>query len=65
MEAVLEKFISLATGVQMEYVEQGPAVGVAMVFLHGVTDSWHSFERVPAEAAADDSCVRRLATRAR
>jgi non-heme chloroperoxidase len=42
----MEKFISLATGVRMEYVEQGPADGVPMVFLHGVTDSWHSFERV-------------------
>ncbi len=42
----MEKFISLATGVRMEYVEQGPADGVPMVFLHGVTDSWHSFEGV-------------------
>jgi pimeloyl-ACP methyl ester carboxylesterase len=30
----------------MEYVEQGPSDGVPVVFLHGVTDSWHSFERV-------------------
>jgi pimeloyl-ACP methyl ester carboxylesterase len=40
------KFASLSTGVRMEYVEQGPADGVPVVFLHGVTDSWHSFERV-------------------
>lgn len=42
----MEKFVSLATGVRMEYVEQGKADGVPVVFLHGVTDSWHSFERV-------------------
>jgi non-heme chloroperoxidase len=36
----------LSTGVQMEYVEQGPADGLPVVFLHGVTDSWRSFERV-------------------
>ena len=42
----MEKFITLSTGVRMEYVEQGSAEGVPVVFLHGVTDSWHSFERV-------------------
>ena len=42
----MEKFVSLSTGVRMEYVEHGPADGVPIVFLHGVTDSWHSFERV-------------------
>ena len=42
----MEKFVSLSTGVRMEYVEQGPAGGVPIVFLHGVTDSWHSFEGV-------------------
>jgi len=42
----MEKFVSLPTGVRMEYVEQGPADGIPIVFLHGVTDSWHSFERV-------------------
>ena len=40
------KFVSLPTGVRMEYVEQGPARDVPIIFLHGVTDSWHSFERV-------------------
>jgi pimeloyl-ACP methyl ester carboxylesterase len=44
----MEKFVSLSTGVRMEYVERGPADGVPIVFLHGVTDSWHSFERVLA-----------------
>lgn len=41
-----EKFVSLSTGVRMEYVEQGRAGGLPVVFLHGVTDSWRSFERV-------------------
>ena len=44
----MEKFVRLSTGVRMEYVEQGPADGTPIVFLHGVTDSWHSFERVLA-----------------
>ena len=42
----IEKFVSLPTGTRLEYVEQGPAQGIPVVFLHGVTDSWHSFERV-------------------
>lgn len=41
-----EKFLALSTGVRMEYVEQGPADGLPVIFLHGVTDSWRSFERV-------------------
>lgn len=41
-----EQFVTLSTGVRMEYVEQGVAHGVPVVFLHGVTDSWRSFERV-------------------
>ena len=42
----MKKFVSLSTGVRMEYVEQGRADGVPVIFLHGVTDSWRSFERV-------------------
>jgi pimeloyl-ACP methyl ester carboxylesterase len=42
----MEKFVALSTGVRLEYVEQGQADGLPVVFLHGVTDSWHSFERV-------------------
>lgn len=44
----MQKFVSLSTGVRMEYVEQGPADGEPLIFLHGVTDSWHAFERVLA-----------------
>ena len=39
-------FVSLATGVRLEYVEQGPSGALPVIFLHGVTDSWRSFERV-------------------
>jgi non-heme chloroperoxidase len=42
----MEQFIPLSTGVLMEFVEQGPPDGLPVVFLHGVTDSWHSFEQV-------------------
>jgi non-heme chloroperoxidase len=36
----------LANGVRLDYVEQGDPGGTPVVFLHGVTDSWHSFARV-------------------
>jgi non-heme chloroperoxidase len=36
--------ISLESGVELEYVEQGDPAGVPVIFLHGITDSWHSFE---------------------
>lgn len=36
--------ISLKSGVELEYVEQGDPAGVPVIFLHGITDSWHSFE---------------------
>src|SRR5918994_7558821 len=47
-EEPVRKFVSLSTDVRIEYVEQGrtEANGVAVIFLHGVTDSWRSFERV-------------------
>ena len=34
----------MSTGVSLPYVEQGDPDGVPIVFLHGVTDSWRSFE---------------------
>lgn len=37
------KHIKLATGVALEYAEQGEADGVPVIFLHGFTDSWKSF----------------------
>ena len=38
------KFIQLSTGVKLEYAEQGNASGVPVIFLHGFSDSWRSFE---------------------
>lgn len=40
------KSIELFNGVRLPYVEQGDPSGTPMVMLHGVTDSWHSFEPV-------------------
>ena len=36
--------IVLATGVALEYVEQGDKNGLPVILLHGITDSWRSFE---------------------
>jgi len=38
--------VALATGVTLPYVEHGPATGTPVIFLHGVTDSWRSFEHL-------------------
>jgi non-heme chloroperoxidase len=38
--------VDLANGVRLPYVEQGDPLGVPVLLLHGITDSWHSFERV-------------------
>ena len=38
--------IALKTGVRLQYVEQGSKAGVPVIFLHGLGDSWHSFETV-------------------
>jgi pimeloyl-ACP methyl ester carboxylesterase len=40
------KFIELPDRVKLQYVEQGNRAGTPVIFLHGITDSWHSFERV-------------------
>ena len=40
--------VKIATGVTLQYVEQGDPSGIAVLLLHGVTDSWHSFESVLA-----------------
>jgi non-heme chloroperoxidase len=39
------KKINLKTGVELEYAEQGNRNGIPVIFLHGITDSWHSFEK--------------------
>ncbi|HKZ65974.1 MAG TPA: alpha/beta hydrolase, partial [Chitinophagaceae bacterium] len=42
------QMINLSTGVQLQYAEQGDANGDPVIFLHGYTDSWHSFEKLLA-----------------
>jgi non-heme chloroperoxidase len=37
--------VELATGVTLKYLEQGSPNGIPVVFLHGYTDSHHSFDR--------------------
>lgn len=36
--------VELPTGVTLQYVEQGAPTGVPVVLLHGLSDSWRSFE---------------------
>ena len=40
--------IHLAHGVRLHYAEQGDPGGIPVVLLHGITDSWRSFESVMA-----------------
>jgi len=42
------KTIDLRGRVKLEYAEQGNVDGIPVIFLHGITDSWHSFESVLA-----------------
>ncbi len=45
-QRVLVKSVELPTGVKLQYVEQGDPSGVPVLLLHGLSDSWHSFETV-------------------
>src|SRR5690606_5020260 len=36
--------VTLASGLSLEYVDHGDPDGVPVVLLHGVTDSWRSFQ---------------------
>jgi len=38
------KFAQLANGITLEYAEQGDPSGIPVIFLHGYSDSWRSFE---------------------
>ena len=40
------KSIKLTNRVKLQYVEQGDPAGIPVIMLHGITDSWHSFEPV-------------------
>jgi pimeloyl-ACP methyl ester carboxylesterase len=42
----VSKSVELPDGLRLAYAEQGDPSGIPMLFLHGVTDSWRSFERV-------------------
>jgi non-heme chloroperoxidase len=42
----MKKFVTLQSGIRLEYVERGLPRGIPVVLLHGVTDSWRSFETV-------------------
>jgi pimeloyl-ACP methyl ester carboxylesterase len=44
--------LALPSGVRLEYVVQGRADGVPVVLLHGLGDSWHSWELVLAHLPA-------------
>lgn len=44
--ATTVRSIELPNGVTLQYVEQGDPSGIPVLLLHGVTDSWHSFEPV-------------------
>lgn len=48
-----ERSVALATGVRLAYVEQGDPAGAPVVMLHGVTDSWRSFEPVLAHVPSE------------
>ncbi|HLL70857.1 MAG TPA: alpha/beta hydrolase [Pyrinomonadaceae bacterium] len=39
------RYVTLDTGINMHYVERGRGKGHVIIFLHGYTDSWRSFER--------------------
>ncbi len=43
---MIPQTIILSNGVNLEYVEKGNRNAAAIIFLHGYTDSWHSFETV-------------------
>lgn len=40
------KTIEMEGGKTLEYAEQGNAGGMSVILLHGLTDSWHSFDNV-------------------
>lgn len=42
----IPRFLTLATGVRVPYVEQGNIDGIPLIFLHGYMDSWRALEPV-------------------
>jgi len=47
--------IQLADGVRLHYAEQGDPGGMPVVMLHGITDSWRSFESVMAHLSTEET----------
>ena len=45
--------VALAAGVTLEYAERGPRDARPVILLHGVTDSWRSFEPLMPHLPAD------------
>jgi pimeloyl-ACP methyl ester carboxylesterase len=43
-----ERIIELPGNISLSYAEQGSPEGTPVIFLHGYTDSWHSFDSVLA-----------------
>lgn len=43
---ITEQTITLGNGVQLNYAEKGNAKNKPVIFIHGYTDSWRSFEKV-------------------
>jgi non-heme chloroperoxidase len=46
LTAFATKSIRLSNGITLPYVEQGDPDGTPVLFLHGFSDSWHSYELV-------------------
>jgi non-heme chloroperoxidase len=42
----LVRRVALPNGIRLEVAEQGPADGLPLLLLHGITDSWRSFDPV-------------------
>lgn len=40
------KTFAIEDNKKLEYVEKGDPSGTPVIFLHGLTDSWHSFEKI-------------------
>lgn len=43
---MVPQIITLSNGISLEYVEKGDKNKTDIIFLHGYSDSWHSFETV-------------------
>jgi non-heme chloroperoxidase len=44
--SIATRSVRLASGLRLHYAEQGEPAGTPVLFLHGYTDSWRSFESV-------------------